>query len=669
MTTKLTALACLWLATTPVLALDTMPAAGTGDRPTLPVFTDPAVVEAVCNHGLAAAEKMIATFAAAPRDPAAAKTVLRRWDDITIEIEDFAGPMDIAAAVATDATVREAADACNVRVANLLNGLFQNPGAYEQVSLLKKTGGPDEEMRKVLIEGFEDAGITLPEAKRKRAREILDRLAQLSVDFQKNTREIRAPITVTKADLAGLPDSYVKTHQPDSEGRHVLTMDYTDYFPFMENAVSGDARRRYFIAFNNVGGDKNLAIMSEAETLRHELAGLFGKTSYADYALPRQMAGTSANVRRFLDQVKAKVDEVERKDLETLRQAKAEFLKSPLATTKVDRWDAPFYTEVVRRKRFAVDQEALRRYFPSEASVAWMFDLAQRLYGVRFVAADVPRWHDDVRYYDVVDAHGKRIAGAYLDLYPRPGKYNHAAVWPIRHGSTLAERTPISVLVANLDRKGLNHRELETLLHEFGHLLHGNLSRTHYASLSGTNVRRDFVEAPSQMLEEWTRRQAPLALMADHCQDCPVVDAALLGRLNEARLFGAGIRYARQHMLATFDMELAGPNPGNPLATWAKLEADSPLGHVADTRFPAQFGHLLGGYAAGYYGYMWSEVLALDMASKWGNNLLDGTVGKRYLDLVLSKGGEVPPQEMVRNFLGREPLPAAFFAEITGTRL
>jgi thimet oligopeptidase len=253
-------------------------------------------------------------------------------------------------------------------------------------------------------------------------------------------------------------------------------------------------------------------------------------------------------------------------------------------------------------------------------------------------------------------------------LYPRPGKYNHAAVWPVRHRSGLTGRTPIGVLVANLNRQGLNHRELETLLHEFGHLLHGDLSRTRYATLAGTSVRRDFVEAPSQMFEEWTRRVEPLALMKNHCDKCPTVDAKLLTRINQARVFGAGIRYARQHMLATFDMALAGPQPGEPLATWTKLEEASSLGHVAGTQFPAQFGHLMGGYAAGYYGYMWSEVLALDMASQWGKNLLDGKVGRRYLDQVLSRGGEVPPQKMVRDFLGREPSPEPFFAEITGKR-
>jgi len=639
-------------------------AAIAADRPLLPVFRNAAEVKARCDSGIAAARNAIDAFAAGT-DRASGES-LSRWDALTIQIQDFGGPMDITAAVATEGSVRDAADACNVRVAKLTNALYQNAGAYERIRAVEATAPADVELRKLAIEGFEDAGIALPAEKRARARKILDRLAQLAVDFQKNTREIRAPVAFADAEMAGLPQDFIDRHGPDANGRHVLTLDYTDYFPFMENAVSADARHRYFVAFNNAGGEQNLAILDEADKLRRELAGLFGKLSYASYALPRRMAAGTHRVWHFLDEVKDKVVEVERQDLEVLREAKARHLGAPLADTRLDRWDVAFYTERVRRERYAVDQEALRRYFPSDAAVEWMFDLAHRLYGVSFVQVDVPRWHESVHYYDVVDESGTRIAGAYLDLQPRPGKYNHAAMWPVRSGSTLAERTPIGVLVANLDAKGLNHDELETLLHEFGHLLHQTLSRTRYATLSGTNVRLDFVEAPSQMFEEWTRHLEPLALMRDHCSDCPVVDAPLLERLNQARRFGAGIRYARQHMLATFDMELAGPNPGDPLATWKKLEEASPLGTVPGTRFPAGFGHLLGGYAAGYYSYMWSEVIALDMASQWHGNLLDSKVGRRYLDTVLSKGGEVPPLQMVREFLGRDPSPDAFFAEITG---
>jgi thimet oligopeptidase len=358
----------------------------------------------------------------------------------------------------------------------------------------------------------------------------------------------------------------------------------------------------------------------------------------------------------------------EQRDLAILRQAKADFIGRPLAEVTLARWDTAFYTERVRRARFAVDQDALRRYFPTEAALAWLADLANRLYGVRFVPAVVPVWHPDVRYFDILDRTGQRIAGAYFDLFPRDGKYNHAAVWGVRGAATRIGRTPISVMVANLDRRGLDHQELETLLHEFGHLLHGTLSRTHYDTLAGTNVRLDFVEAPSQMFEAWARNTKTLALIHDHCRDCPVVDDALLQRIEQARHFGAGIQYSRQHLLASYDMALAGAQPGASLATYRQLEAATPLGFVEGTRFPARFDHLLGGYAAGYYGYLWSEVLALDMVSQWHGDLLDRQTSQRYLEAVLSRGGETPPDRLVRDFLGREPSPEPFFAEITGSR-
>lgn len=632
-------------------------------RPTLPVFESAAAVDQACEHGLADTERTIATLATAP-----ATGLLARFDALFARTEDFSGGIELAAAVAPDGAVRDAADACNVRVAALFNSLFQNTRLYRRIARLTPADGPERELRRNLIEGFEDAGATLADGKRQRARAIRDRLDALAVEFQKNTREKRSTVTMAPTELAGLPDSYRQQHQPDAQGNYVLSMDYTDYFPFMDNATSADARRRYYVAFNQVGGDENLRILGEAVRLRRELAGVFGLPSYAHYAIQRRMAGTPERVRQFLDQVRAKVAGAEARDVEILRQAKAEQTATPLDQVRIDPWDVRYYQEQVRRQRHAIDQEALRRYFPTEASVAWVLDLAERLYGVRFVAAEVPRWHADVRYYDVFDNRGQRIAGAYLDLYPRPGKYSHAAVWPVRHGSTLTGRTPIAALVANLDRQGLNHDELETLLHEFGHLLHTDLSRTRYALLSGTNVRQDFVEAPSQMFEEWARRAQSLALLRDHCADCPAVDAPLLQRLDQARRFGAGIRYARQHRLASFDMALTSAKPGEPLAVWQELERNSPFGTVAETRFPAQFGHLLGGYAAGYYSYMWAEVIALDLVAQWHGNLMDPVQGRRYLDTILSRGGETPPERLVRDFLGRAPSPEPFFAEITGAR-
>jgi thimet oligopeptidase len=273
-----------------------------------------------------------------------------------------------------------------------------------------------------------------------------------------------------------------------------------------------------------------------------------------------------------------------------------------------------------------------------------------------------------VRYFDVLDAKtGAYLAGFYLDLFPREGKYNHAAVFPIHRASRLARRTPLAALVTNFNREGLDHGELQTFMHEFGHVLHNVLSRTDYQPEGGTAVKRDFVEAPSQMFEEWARREQPLSLFQQVCPQCPQLTHDDIERLEAARRFGQGVRYARQWLYATFDMELS-MNPRPPLTVWRELESASPLGFVEGTSFPSAFGHIASGYAAGYYGYMWSEVLALDMLSPFKADMLDPKVGARFRDDVLSQGGQVEERDMVRRFLGRAPSNEAFFAEITGKR-
>ncbi len=637
-------------------------------RVTLPVFTTAESVNKVCDDGLQASRAAIDAFANQPLTGVSAASTLAAWDGIAMAIEDFAGPVEIAQNVSPVKAVRDAAEACSQKVAELSNSLFQNVEVYERIRRIDDAKGAAAEVRKVAIEGFEDAGATLPADKRKRAKEILDRIDVLSIEFARNAREKRGSVTFTASEMEGLPASYMAKFKPDAKGQYTLPMDYPAYFPFMENAISGDARRRYFIAFASVGGEGNLKLLDEAAQLRLELAALFGRKSYAEHVLQRRMAGSPEKVLEFLARVKDKLAEVEKRDLQTLREAKATLLGRSVDEVKIERWDLPFYTERVRRAKFAVDQNALRRYFPTGATVAWAINLAERMYAVRFVPAEVPKWHEDVRFYDIQDASGKRIAGAYLDLYPREGKYKHAAVWGLRGASTRVGRTPISTMVANFDRNGLDYKEAKTLLHEFGHLLHGTLSKAQYASLAGTNVRRDFVEAPSQMFEEWTRNGETLALIKQYCKDCPTVDAKLLARLDQARRFGAGVHYTRQHMLASFDMALAGPSPKPAMQIWRELETDSALGHVEGTLFPAGFGHMMGGYAAGYYGYMWAEVLALDMASQWKGKLLDKKTGIRYLETILARGGEVPPEQMVREFLGREPSSEPFFAEITGQR-
>ncbi len=625
---------------------------------------DAAAVTRLCDEGLARAR---ASFAKMEAKKGGAG-FFDEWNRLQIEMEDVVNPIYLVGSVHPDKAVRDAADPCLTKYTNLSTELFQSEKLFARTQATKPANAHQAKLRTDLVEAFEDSGVALPPEKRKRAKEIFERLEELRQAYDKSVRDDPTKVVMAPAEMEGLPEAYVKSQKTDDKGNYVLGLDYPSYFPFLTNARSEEARKRYWIAKQREGGEANLGRLDEIFQLRKELASLYGLPSFAHYSLRRKMVGTPETVTKFLADVKSAVTEVEKRELEELRAEKARETGKALADTTLGRWDVFYYQEKVRKARYAIDQEKLRKYFPTDKAVAFALELSQSLYGVKFTERKVPAWHEDVRYFDVTDAKsGAFLSGFYLDLFPREGKYNHAAAFPIRGVSLRAKRTPLSALVTNFNRQGLDQDEMETLLHEFGHVLHGVLSRTEYVSHAGTSTRVDFVEAPSQMFEEWGRREQSLALLARVCPECPRLSADEIARLEAARQFGQGTKYARQWLYAAFDMSLSlDPKPS--MEVWRRLESDTPLGHVEGTMFPASFSHIASNYAAGYYGYMWSQVLALDMLSRFSKDMLDPKVGRLYRDTILAQGGQVEPAAMVRKFLGREPSSDAFFREITGRR-
>lgn len=641
------------------------------ERPLLPILKAEEIAP-FCERGIAGLRTQVSAMENQPKARAAdAKKVFADWNRLQMTLEDVQGPVEMLNNVSPDPKTRSNSEECLLKISKFATDLYQSEKLYARFKAVKPTDKIETKLRQDVMDGFEDTGVSLPPEKRARMKAILDKMEALSQEFARNIRDNNQKLAFTPDEVKGLPDDYLARAKRDDKGNYLLGFEYPEYNPFMEYADNADARRRYQIAYANHGTPKNMPLLKEAMGLRLEMAKLFDLPSYADYVVRRRMARKPQAVLSFLDEVKVAVTELEKKELEELRAYKAQTLGQPLADTKMERWDVAYWQQKLKKERYSVDQNALRKYFPTDASLAWAMHVSGVLYGVEFTPVEVPTWHGDVRYYDVHDrASKKRIAGLYVDLYPREGKYGHAAVWPIRGSSTLAARTPISVLVTNFDRVGLSGDELETLVHEFGHALHGTLSATRYVSQSGTSVERDFVEAPSQMFEEWARRKESLALLSSFCKTaCPTVDDELLKRMTAAHNFGRGIRYARQLLYASYDMNLHKADSVDPLAIWSTMEGATPLGHVAGTEFPGQFGHLMGGYAAGYYGYMWSEVLALDMLSPYDGKMMNPDVGQRYRKAVLSRGSEMRASELVRTFLGREPSSKAFFDEISGKRL
>ena len=662
-----------WLAAAGAVVINA--SLGAPTRPAIPLF-DAAAIGGRCDAELAKARAVKKAI-----EVKKGSDVFVDWNRLSIQLADFSYPVYLLQNVAADKATRDAAQACLEKLLPFETELAQSELLYRRVQAVQPKDAIDRTFRQDLIEKFEDGGTTLPPPKRKRAQEIADEIKRLGLQYSKNVNEDSTTVTLAPSEAAGVPEAWLAARKRDANGNLVLGLDSPTVVPFLQNAISETARRKVWLAKQREGGEQNLALLDRALKLRYELAQLHGMPDFATYAIKRRMAQTPGAVNEFLAKVQAAVDEVEARELAELRADKAKFTGTDPAAPGLHRWDLAFHQERVRRARFNIDQEALRAYFPTDKSVLYALRLAERLYGITFIERTVPVWHEDVRYFDVFESvqpseagkpaarkTGSFIGGIYLDLYPREGKYNHAAAFPVRRGSTLAQRTPISVLVTNFNRKGLDHNELETLLHEFGHVLHGVLSKTRYADQSGTAVKRDFAEAPSQMFEEWARREDALKLFAEICPECPRLSSAQIEQLDAARKHGQGIRFARQREYAYYDMKLHTGVPPPAMATWAELEAKTRLGHVEGSLLPASFVHLMGGYAAGYYGYMWSQVLALDMLSAFDGKLLNPDVGRRYRQTILASGGQRPPQALVEAFLGRKPSSDAFYAEITGRR-
>ncbi|HVE72889.1 MAG TPA: M3 family metallopeptidase [Thermoanaerobaculia bacterium] len=648
------------------MTTEILPRPRTAERATIPILTADEVTSR-CEQALGDARILLERIEAVPLDEVTVENVLDVWDDTAVVMEDVFGPISLLNSVHPDSEVRDASDLALIQESSFLTDVFQNERFYERVQRVAPHSIAAREMRKHLLEAFEDSGVSLPPEKRQRFKEISERLTELGQEFAKNIRENATRLTFTPEECRGLPQSWLDRVPRDEQGNVVVGFDYPDYVPFLMNAQDEDARRRYWHANTTRGTARNLEVMDEIVALRKEIADLYEVPSYAHYVTKRRMAENPDNVRQFLDDVRNVVTEAELRDLSELAETKSALVGTPVETTRVNRWDVSYYRERLREKRYAIDQEELRKFFPTEPTVRWMLDISERLYGVRFERAEVPTWDEDVIYLDVLDAAtGSHIGGIYLDLYPREGKYKHAAAWPVRGVSQRGERAPISVLVTNFDREGLTHDELETLLHEFGHVLHGVLSTTYYLAHSGTSVQRDFVEAPSQMYEEWASRMESLSLLRSHCGDCPAVDESLVDRLNSAKKFGAGIDYGRQLLYASFDMALSSDTPGPSLEVWSAMEGATPMGYVEGTQFPGTFEHIASGYAAGYYGYMWAKVIALDLVSAFGADLMNSETGRRFREMILSRGSEEPARDLVERFLGRPVASDAFFEHIRG---
>jgi len=523
------------------------------------------------------------------------------------------------------------------------------------------------------------AGHTLDPATRAAVKEKTERLVELSIRYQQNIDEWNDWILCTREDLDGLPDSFIDALDTDEDsGKYKVTIAYPHLIPFTENATRRDLREELRFKFLTVAVEDNKKILDEAVRLRQQIAEAFGHPTWAHHRLDERMAKDPARVKAFYADL---VDPLTAKGRQEVA-AISELLEADTGETRVQPWDWSYYDTQQRKTDYGVDNFEVAKYFPLPQVLDGMFELTSEMFGITFHEIEDPDvWHEDVQMFAINDAATrKELSHFYLDLFPREGKYGHAAEFPMILSRLLEDgsyQNPLCAMVANFTKPTkdtpslLQHGEVETFFHEFGHVLHQNLGRTELARFAGTNTERDFVEAPSQIMQHWIWRSDVLKRFARHYETGVPIPDELVDQLVAARQLNKGLHQLKQMQYGWWDQEIHG-GPDRDLDAIQKDGARISLLAPHEGTYPlASFGHLMGGYDASYYGYMWSEVFGDDMFSKFEQaGVTNPEVGMAYREAVLAKGGTVDGGQLLRDFLGREPNSEAFLRKlgISGTQ-
>lgn len=557
-----------------------------------------------------------------------------------------------------DASMRKAGEEAEATADKVMTALSLDRGLYDRLAEVDLSNADDATRHWVtkVLRDFRRAGVLLPPPEQARLREIREELVKVGQAFARNIASDTRIAELPPSALDGLPEDYVKAHPVGEDGLVRVSTDYADIFPFLAYSQSGAAREQVWRMFRHRGHPSNVDVLRQLLTLRKEMATLLGYRSYAQFVTEDKMIGTDDAAAEFIAKISAAAGERMQRDYATLLERKQ--AEEPNATA-VNPWDVAYLQERVKAEQFAFDSLAMRPYFEYSRVKTGLMTLAGELFGIDFVPRpDVESWHEEVEAFDVVE-NGAVIGRILLDNHPRPDKFSHAMAKAMVVGKK-DRRLPECVLVCNLPRPGglMQASEVTTFFHEFGHLLHhvfGGSQR--WAGISGIRNEWDFVEAPSQLLEEWTRDAATLARFAVHHETGEPVPAEMVERMREADEFGKGLHVRQQMTYAELSLSLytADPSSLDPVQVErAAFAKHLPYPAIDDVFFHLSFGHL-DGYSAIYYTYMWSLVIAKDLFTAFdANDLLNNAAAGRYREHILGPGGSAPAAQLVTQFLGRE---------------
>ncbi len=609
------------------------------------------------------------------------ESVLAPLDAVAFALSMAGGVAGLMEETHPDAAVREAGRACRPRLVSFQTDMMLDAELASVVRRFAGTAaaralaGTRRRLLDDLLREFRRNGLELPPAGQARLREINDEMNRVAQNFSKNLAEARGVLRVPPSRLGGLPEAFLAVHPPEADGLVTVTTDYPDYFPIVSYADDRELARELNALFDSRAAGDNVPLLERVLALRAEKAQLLGYATWADYVLEPRMARTTAAVREFLAGAAEAVREPGRREYREF-QAERSAALGVGPDLPIPVYDRLYLEQRLRAKKYGFDGKALSEHFPVEGVVSGVLGFVSRLFGLRLVERpESVRWHPEVRVLDVLRG-GDAVGRLYLDLFPREAKYKHAAMFEIRPGKRLPDGTyvtPMTALVTNFPASGagpalLTLEDVTTFFHELGHALHHLLTREELASYSGTSTAQDFVETPSQMLEEWAfQREVLDAFARHHVTGAPIPDP-LFAAMRRARAFGRALATERQLSLATLDFEYhTRPVPVRTDEVFREVMARTQqFVHQPDARFQATFGHLMG-YDAGYYGYQWALAIARDVLTRFEREgFTSESTAADWLDRVLSRGAGADEAALVTAFLGRPTNLDAYAAYLRG---
>jgi thimet oligopeptidase len=641
-------------------------------------------VTRLCDDHLATANKRVSeirALAGAPPDKVTYEATLGRLDDAILETRDAQEFPHLMSLAHPDAAVRAAAKLCDPKISEFTTALYLDRTVAGVLKAYAAKGEKLEGERARLLDDtlrdFRRNGVDLAPEKQESLRALNAEITSIGQRFQTNIGKTTGKLELKPSQLEGLPPEFVQKH-PVADGKVAVTTDYPDYFPFVTYAKDRRAALDLYVLFTNRGGKENVKLLERLLQVRSEKAKLLGYSSWADYAMEPRMAKTSKAVRAFLSEVKAAVRAPAA--LEFAELMREHVALGGKATDKLTPPERYYLEDRVRADKYKLNSQELSNYFEVSAVTHGLLDITGSMYGLEYTKILETTWHPDVDTYEVRSG-GTLIGKFYLDLYPRPDKFKHAAMFSVRTAKRLPDGTyqlPAAALECNFPKPPqpgsggapalMTHSDVSTFFHEFGHVLHHLLTKSELAAYSGTNTVLDFVEAPSQMFEEWTWSKEVLDRFARHHATGAKIPEALFAAMQKSRTFGRALGTERQLFLALLDFEYHSREPGFDTTKVVEeiQKATDAFVYVKGTHFQSSFGHLIE-YDAGYYSYQWALALSRDVLSRFKKEgFLNPTTAASWREEVLSKGGGIDERTLVTRFLGREPNNEAYFQYLEG---